>query len=150
MMQSLSIPPASAIRHTRRILLLLAVLLACMCPARAQLENNYIFLFDCTQSMHDGRLWEPAKSALGNTITSLTDIENAHFTVIPFTDTIFQAIDFDSGTYAGKLKNIDETFHDATYHPHRYTYISDALEAGFTTVNPNKKNPHLSLHRRAS
>lgn len=142
MMQYLSnsLSRAGAPTGMRRLLLVLAAVLACMCPARAQLENNYIFLFDCTQSMRDGHLWEPAKTALGNTITSLTDIENAHFTVIPFTDTIFQAIDFDSGTYVGKLKNIDETFHDATYHPHRYTYISDALEAGFASVNPNKKN----------
>jgi hypothetical protein len=105
--------------------------------AMAQKERNNIYLFDCTESMKKGGLWEPAKDALYATITSQTAVAGSQFTVIPFGDDPFEVVSFDSNGF--DKKDIDKKL-EKYIKIARTTNISNALKVAFAKCDPKKDN----------
>jgi hypothetical protein len=105
--------------------------------AMAQKERNNIYLFDCTESMKKGGLWEPAKDALYATITSQTAVAGSQFTVIPFGDDPFEVVSFDSNGF--DKKDIDKKL-EKYIKIAKTTNISKALKAAFAKCDPKKDN----------
>lgn len=119
---------------------ILLILFACSTlTSLAQREKNYVYLFDCTGSMHANELWNTAQSALDSNIALRTSIPGAHFTVIPFGDIPYETISFDNTEYSGKKQDISKSF-DKYIHQARVTNISGVLKSGFSHVNSNKDN----------
>lgn len=107
--------------------------------ALAQREKNYIYLFDCTNSMIKNKLWTPAQNALDNNITLRGSIPGANFVIIPFGDNPYNTFSFDSSKYPKIKKDLAKEF-NVDIQKAKYTNISDVLNAGFRQVNPNKAN----------
>lgn len=107
--------------------------------ALAQREKNNIFIFDCTGSMINNGLWQPARQALDATISAQKSIPGSTFCIIPFGDNPYENISFSAAEYTGKNKTINQAF-DKYIKQAKNTHISDALEAGFKMTDPNKEN----------
>lgn len=121
---------------------LLAVVLAAftILPfASAQREKNNIFLFDCTNSMLKGGLWQPAKDALDATIMSQAATSEAQFIIIPFGDVPYGEMHFNNSDYVGKKGAINKCFDDNIRRA-RTTNISSVLTAAFAKCDPKKDN----------
>ena len=119
---------------------LILLMLGTMAPgALAQRQRNYIYLFDCTQSMQTLGIWEPAKSALQRTVDVQLPQPDAQFAVIPFQHVAYPAFAFDASTYAKQreplLKAVDGYIATKTN-----TNIVDALQAGFDRCRPEMDN----------
>lgn len=104
----------------------------------AQRERNYIYLFDCTQSM-DGyngspRIWEQTKQWLWDDIEQLRD---GQVTLIPFQGESYEPIAFDRSAYKrAKLeKPLDEYIQKVTN-----TNICAAWDAGVKLLDEHKDN----------
>lgn len=123
----------------RTILILLILCFIGTEPLNAQRQKNNIYLFDCTGSMRTNGLWNPAKDALDATIATQTNIDGSQFSVIPFGDSPYGIISFDSDGYLSQKKNIDDTF-EKYIASSKYTRISDVLQEGFTKVDPRRDN----------
>lgn len=123
--------------HARYLTLLL--LLISFATARAQREQNNIYLFDCTYSMIKAGIWEPAKEALDATITTQASIPGSTFAVIPFGDSPYITFNFDSDGYQSVKQNIiDEFGKDVKLS--KFTHITDVLKEGFKNIDPNREN----------
>lgn len=92
--------------YIRTILILLMLFFVGAESLNAQRQKNNIFLFDCTGSMQTNGLWNPAKDALDATIATQTNIDGSQFSVIPFGDSPYGVISFDSDGYLSQKKNI--------------------------------------------
>lgn len=125
--------------YIRTILILLMLFFVGAESLNAQRQKNNIFLFDCTGSMQTNGLWNPAKDALDATIATQTNIDGSQFSVIPFGDSPYGVISFDSDGYLSQKKNINDTF-EKYIASSKYTRISDVLQEGFTKVNPHRDN----------
>lgn len=108
-------------------------------PSMAQREKNYIYLFDCTGSMHTNGLWGVAQSALDKNISLRASIPGAQFAIIPFGDKPYETISFNNDEYAGKKKTISNAF-DKYIKEANFTKISAVLSAAFKMVDVNKDN----------
>ncbi|MDE6136620.1 MAG: VWA domain-containing protein [Muribaculaceae bacterium] len=121
------------------ILLILLIMAVAAPVAQGQRQRNYIYLFDCTQSMQTLGIWEPAKSALQRTVDVQLPQAEAQFAVVPFQDVAYPAFAFDASTYAGQrepmLKALDGYIARRTN-----TNIADALRAGFDLCRPETDN----------
>lgn len=117
----------------------LIVLLLGTLNLSAQREKNYIYLFDCTWSMKNNGLWDPAQSALDNNIALRASIPGSHFTVIPFGDNPYEVFSFDNGNYAANKQDIRNTF-EKYINQAKFTNISDVLKSGFQKVDSKKDN----------
>lgn len=107
-------------------------------PLFAARERQNIYLFDCTNSMDRSKIWEPAKSALQQTVSSQSADAGAEFILIPFGDKAYSRITFTgqeapSHSWDKTFKAFGEYMQQA-----RCTHISDVLRAGFSSSNPNK------------
>lgn len=118
---------------------LLAVVAICTLSGFAQREKNYIYLFDCTGSMKQNKLWTPAQTALDNDITLRASIPGTHFTVIPFGDNPYQVFSFNNDNYTSSKQDIANAF-DKYIKQAKYTNISDVLKSGFQHVDAKKDN----------
>lgn len=105
----------------------------------AQREQNNIYLFDCTGSMQQKKLWEPAKKALATTIAAQCDLAESRFHVVPFGDSAYETISFGSNEYSGKKKDIEKAQQEYLKQA-KYTNICDALDRGFSLCDPAKEN----------
>lgn len=125
-------------KNAKYMLMLIAFTLGTL-TTMAQLEKNYIYIFDCTGSMRNNGLWETAQTALDNNISLRASIPGTHFSVIPFGDNPYEPFAFSNSEYIAKKSNITKSF-DTYIHQAKFTNISDALKSGFSHVNPNKEN----------
>lgn len=119
--------------------LILALMILCHIPAKAQRERNYIYLFDCTQSMQPLKLWEPAKDALDKTLQKRATEPESHVCIFPFQGTVHPAIRFDSKDYASHRKDINATL-DKYIQNRTNTNIVAALKAAEKECDSNMDN----------
>lgn len=124
------------LKHKCLILLAVAI---CAFSATAQRDKNYIYLFDCTGSMIENGLWEPAKSALDKNIALRAQIPSSNFTVIPFGDDNYDTFSFDGSRYGSQKANMGKAF-DQNIKKAKYTNINGVLKSGFASVKPNDDN----------
>lgn len=119
----------------------LAVLfLAMSLPLFSQKEKNNIYIFDCTRSMKEQGLWEPAQKTLHETVSNQVRIPSSQFWIIPFGDKPYEIISFDSRGYNQTKKERIEKCFDRYEGEAKYTHISDALSLGFSKCDPRKEN----------
>ncbi len=125
--------------------LLRHILAAALCVAFAagaafgQRQRNYIYLFDCTQSMQQYGIWEPAKTALQRTIGVQRPQPDARFAVIPFQGSVHPAFEFGSEEYTRQLPEMLKAF-DGYIGTLTNTNLYDALQAGFDRCMPQMDN----------
>lgn len=103
-----------------------------------QRERNYIYLFDCTQSMNGYNnspdIWEQTKSWLWDDIGQLKD---GHVSVIPFQGKVYTPIRFDRADY--KKGNIEKSLNDYIKNVTN-TNICAAWDAGIKELDLHKDN----------
>jgi hypothetical protein len=107
----------------------------------AQRERNYVYLFDCTQSMiNQVNIWQPTKRYLRDDITKLDN--NSTITIIPFQNQAFNAIQFDRQHFNWNEieKQLDEYIKTASG-----TNICNAWDNGIRFLNSNKDNYFILL-----
>lgn len=115
----------------------LILFICCCISIHAQRERNYVFLFDCTQSMKNPQsdIWEPTKQYLKNEIGRLPEKASVH--VLPFQHVVYPAIQFQRSDFDwGKIEKDFETYIQNKTN----TNICDAWDAGVNMVDENKDN----------
>ncbi|MCH5228363.1 MAG: VWA domain-containing protein [Muribaculaceae bacterium] len=105
----------------------------------AQREKNNIYLFDCTGSMIQNRLWEPAKKSLDETVKLDASIPGSHVVIIPFGDNPYEIFSFDAKDYPNKEKAIFNSF-DKYIKEAKYTHITPTMTEGLKYIDNNKDN----------
>ena len=104
-------------------------------PLHAQRERNYIYMFDCTQSMIDQEdIWQQTKDWLHDDISQL---ESGQITVIPFQGKAYEPIVFDREDY--DAQRVEKAF-DEYIKTRTNTSICGAWDKGITFVDPHKDN----------
>ena len=102
----------------------------------AQRERNYIYLFDCTQSMiNQTNIWEPTKNYLKEDIEDLAG--NSSVSIVPFQTVVHPIMQFESKDFNWSKINsqFNEYIKDVTN-----TNICAAWDEGMKCQNPNKDN----------
>ncbi len=102
----------------------------------AQRQRNYVYIFDCTESMErDSHIWEPAKQFLKEDIEQLD--ENATVNIVLFHQSTAEPIRFKAKDFNwNKIEPIcDKMFKDA-----RYTGICNAWDIGLNYIERNRNN----------
>ncbi len=102
----------------------------------AQRQRNYIYVFDCTASMKDFKMWEPAKEWLEEDIRRQSD--DASITIIPFRDNPDRVIKFIKSDF--EWSKIEETLDSLISSPHTKTGVCRAWDKGIKEMNPQKDN----------
>lgn len=116
--------------------LLLIVLMGYSLGMTAQRQRNYVYIFDCTESMErDNHIWQPAKEFLKNDLSQLD--KNANVTVILFhqdapTPIKFKAKDMDWNRLESKC---DELIKES-----KNTGICNAWDKGLKFIDPARNN----------
>ena len=121
--------------------LVITLLLSCLgFSAAAQRERNYIYLFDCTQSMSGFQhkspdIWEYTKKYLKNDIERQSPNSVIH--IVPFQNSAFPDItftrkDFDWDKVNKQLDDYEKTI--------SFTNICSAWTRGIQLLDPNKDN----------
>lgn len=123
----------------RKPLFLLSVILSLSLAASAQRQRNYIYLFDCTQSMEWSDIWQPAKTALDRTVNVQRMQPDASFTVIPFQGLVHPSFGFGSDGYLKVKPDMTEAF-DGYIRTKTNTNIADALTEGLKQCSDEKDN----------
>lgn len=123
----------------RTIISLLVCFLTVVLPAAAQRQKQYIYLFDCTQSMQQLGLWQPTRAALDRIIERERVNDDTEFVVIPFQDRAYTPITFSSATYPGAKADIDKAF-DTYIEKRTNTNILDVFNTGLRHIDPRKDN----------
>ena len=104
-------------------------------PLHAQRERNYIYLFDCTQSMKTVDIWEPTKKYLREDIERLSP--SSTVTIVPFQGITHPTIQFECRNF--DWNKIEEQFNkyikDKTN-----TNICSAWDKGVQYIDVNKDN----------
>ncbi len=114
----------------RKLLSTLLLLTVTTILAYGQRQRNYIYVFDCTQSMEWKKIWNPAKTALDHTIQIQRLQPDALFTVIPFQSVVHPGIVFTSETYPSVRNKMNDKL-DEYITAKTNTNIADALTAAF-------------------
>ena len=126
-------PNMKIIRH----ICLIAITLFCTIqPLSAQRQRNYIYVFDCTRSMLNLKLWEPAKKWLKEDIERQSD--EASITIIPFRDNPLDVWKFQKARL--EWSELEKKLEDIVNQPGGYTGICRAWDRGLEELNPDKDN----------
>ena len=107
--------------------------------AVAQRQRNYIYLFDCTQSMQQLGIWDAAKDALQSTIALQEEHPEAQFSVIPFQGQNHKTYSFEAGQF-GRYRNDILADCDKYIGSLTNTNIVDALGGAFALCRPEMEN----------
>lgn len=126
-------------RYSMRLLAIALIISGFVTQLSAQRQRNYIYLFDCTQSMQEKGLWEPARAALDKTIERQRTQEGSRFTVIPFQGRAYTPIAFSSDEYTKAKQTIDKDF-DTYIAQLTNTNIIDVFRAGMKACDPMMDN----------
>lgn len=123
-----------------KCILLFTIAAAMAAPAtEAQRQRNYIYLFDCTQSMQQLGIWDAAKDALQSTIRMQEAHPEAQFSVIPFQGQNHKVYSFEAGQFdkyrSDILADCDKYIANLTN-----TNIVDALGGAFALCRPEMEN----------
>lgn len=105
----------------------------------AQRERNYIYLFDCTQSMsgYGGSpdIWEQTKQYLKSDIEILS--ENSTVNIVPFQGKAYDVIRFERNEYKwNKINKVLDTYIQNVTN----TNICSAWDSGVKLIDENKDN----------
>lgn len=120
--------------------LLVVMLIACSLGAAAQRQRNYIYVFDCTQSMQHHGIWDPAKNALYHTMENRGKAQpESNNVVIPFQGTAYEPIIFSGRDFAKQRGNIDKTF-DGYIKNVTNTNILAAMQSAMKNVDSHMDN----------
>lgn len=115
--------------------LFILCILLCM-PLYAQRERNYIYLFDCTQSMRTVvNIWEPTKKYLKDDIEKLSS--SSTISIIPFQNTTYPTIQFQRKNF--NWNKIEEQFNKYIENKTN-TNICSAWDEGVKWIDTNKDN----------
>lgn len=119
----------------KKTLVIIFNILLCL-TTYAQRERNYIYLFDCTQSMKTVvDIWEPTKNYLKVDIEKLS--LSSTVSIIPFQGITHPAIQFERGNF--NWNKIEEQFNK--YIENRTnTNICSAWDEGMKCIDVNKDN----------
>lgn len=127
----------------KKYLLHLVATLICIAmtapAATGQRQRNYIYLFDCTQSMQTLGIWDAAKTALDRTVGVQLAVPEAQFSVIPFQGKNHPAFAFDAESYAKTKGEMFGKF-DEYIKARTNTSIYDALNEAFSRCRPEMDN----------
>lgn len=115
---------------------LLFVMFLCYNYSFAQKQRNYIYVFDCTASMKDYKIYEPAKKWLHEDIDRQAD--DAMITIIPFRDYPDDVITFEKKSF--DWKKIEDKFNKLISSPHMFTGICRAWDEAVKNLNPEMEN----------
>ena len=113
---------------------ILWLLLLTVVSASAQRERNYVYMFDCTASMHRLGIWQQTKDWLQADINGLQD---GHITIIPFHQDVLPHISFDRAAY--QPQEVNKAF-DQHIKQSKRTNICDTWNKGMTFIDPHKDN----------
>lgn len=102
----------------------------------AQKQRQYIYLFDCTESMKGFKIWDPAKQWLKEDIERQAD--DASIVVIPFRDNPDKIISFVKSDF--KWKDLEPVLDSLISSRHKYTGICRAWDHGLKNLDRNKEN----------
>ena len=102
----------------------------------AQKQRNYIYVFDCTESMKDFKMWEPAKQWLEEDISRQSD--DASITIIPFRDNPDKVIKFTKSDF--DWSKTEESLDSLISSPHSKTGVCRAWDKGIKEINTKKDN----------
>ena len=117
-----------------KLIALWLMLFACV-HVHAQRERNYIYLFDCTQSMIEQEdIWQQTKDWLRDDIRQL---ESGQITVVPFQGKAYEPIVFDRESY--DAEKVEKTF-DEYIKNRTNTSICGAWDEGLNFIDPHKDN----------
>jgi len=105
----------------------------------AQRERNYIYLFDCTQSMKGFKgapdIWEQTKDYLHNELGRMDAFSTIH--LVPFQDKVHPVISFRNQEYDwGKINNQFNKYVEGITN----TNICEAWDKGISLFDPHKDN----------
>lgn len=124
---------------TEKLLLTLMVF-SCL-TVMGQRERNYIYLFDCTQSMmNQVNIWQPTKNYLRDDINKLDN--NSTVTIIPFQNSAYPVIQFSKAKYS--WNDIEKQLDEYITKPSG-TNICSAWDNGIKFLNNNKDNYFMLL-----
>lgn len=122
-----------------KVISILLLLIATALPGSAQRQKQYIYLFDCTQSMVDLGLWQPTRQALDRIIERERVNGDTEFVIIPFQGRPYDAIPFSAAGYPKSKAAVDEAF-DRYIEQRTNTNILDVIREGVKRVDPHKDN----------
>lgn len=136
--------------HKYLILFKLCIVLAavaCSLPeASAQRDKNYIYLFDCTQSMQwtsiDGgktTLWDSALESLDKTLAARSSEQSATVSVVPFQGQPYPAISFAASDYAARREGLFGKLQEYILQKTN-TDIVNTIGSGSKLIDPAKDN----------
>ena len=118
----------------KRIIVLLLILLPI--TLLAQRQRNYVYIFDCTESMErDNHIWEPAKQFMKEDIEQLD--ENANVTIVLFHQSTSTPIRFKAKVFS--WKDIEATC-DRMFKESKRTGICNAWDFGLKYIDRNRNN----------
>lgn len=117
-------------------IILFFVMFLCNNYSFAQKQRNYVYVFDCTASMKDYKIYEPAKKWLHEDIDRQAD--DAMITIIPFRDFPDEVITFEKKSF--DWKKIEDKFNKLISSPHRFTGISRAWDEAVKKLNSEMEN----------
>lgn len=124
---------------SRRFIVIALTIIGFVAQLSAQRQRNYIYLFDCTQSMQEKGLWTPARTALDKTIERQRTQDGSRFTVIPFQGRVYSPIRFSGDDYPKAKQTIDKDF-DSYILQRTNTNIIDVFRAGMKECDPMMDN----------
>lgn len=122
----------------RKVIILVIVFFLHVIVTLAQRERNYVYLFDCTQSMkgynNQPDIWDQTKKWLWDDIGQLKD---GHVKIIPFQGSVYSQMAFDRTDFEQKKieGKLDEYIKSVTN-----TNICAAWDAGIKVLDPHKDN----------
>jgi hypothetical protein len=102
-----------------------------------ELNNNYIFLFDCTRSMTDLNLWDKAKEHLSGLIENIYE-SNSTITVIAFQKEIYKEIYFTAADRSSRLPYVIKALDSVINHCATNTNICTAWDRGVEIIRKNQ------------
>lgn len=121
---------------------LLSVIVALAAAVSVQsAPKNYVYLFDCTASMKDNRIWDNALRSLDNTLAARSGEDDAVVTILPFQDNVLGRIRFAGNSYGEEQRKFNNgEFNRFITQKHKWTNIIDALDKSGKELNPNAAN----------
>ena len=119
------------------------ILLLCVCiTVNADKQRNYVYVFDCTQSMDsDFHIWDKAKKWLKDDIMAKDD--NVNITVVLFRD--YADSSFSFRKFDLNWNEIEKKANYLIGSPHNKTGICDAWDEGIKYLDNTRENYFILL-----
>lgn len=123
-------------KFQKTLLFLLIAFMIMNGTVSAQRQRNYVYVFDCTKSMKDFKIWDAAKKWLNDDISRQAD--DATITLIPFRDNPDMLLKFTKKDY--NWSDVEAKLDSLIGSRHSQTGICRAWDKGFKELKEEKDN----------